>query len=137
MKTIDKIARELNKDVLFLEFITITPEQTFEDFKDFKHRKDTITWLHDMGIHFDECYPMTEGSEWKAGYLGHLYFPSVSMDKNDNVYKALEEHFEQPDGRPRVPGVILYYLPLSDAQKNVHLDPIPNKMKKRFTKFAS
>jgi hypothetical protein len=136
MKSIDKIARETNKDVLFLEFITITPDQTFEDFLEFKHRKDTITWLYDMGIVFEECYPMSETGEWKAGYLGHLYFPSVTMDTDDGVYRVLQEHFEKPNGSPRIPGVIFFYLPLKDAQVNAHFDPIPNKMKRRNTRFV-
>lgn len=128
---IDKIARQRGEDVLFLEFLTINQEQTFEDFAQFKHRDATITWLYDMGIPFEECLPMGDGENWKGGYLGHVYFPSVRMSEDDGMFKAMQEHFEKADGTPRIKGVIFYYLPLADANKNSHVDPIPNKMKRR------
>ena len=131
IKSVDKIAREMGKDILFLEFLSINKEQDYRHFKAFKHRQDTIVWLYDMGIHFEECLPYSEGEEWTGGYLGHLYFPSAVMSEDDGLYRTLKGHFENKDETSRIDGVDFYYLPLEEALKNCHIDPIPNKMQRR------
>lgn len=128
---IDKIARMENRDVLFLEFLTVDQSMTYQDFANFEHRKEIMQWLDDNGFDYQECSPFTSSGLWANGYLGHLYIKDVPFDASDSRYKQLEEKFENSDGEPAIKGVVFYYLPLDMALENASQDSIPNKMKRR------
>ena len=120
IKTIDQIAREKQRDVLFLDFPEVQESETFFDYEQCEARKLVINWLEKNNIHFYPCgYVASENGF--ASSDGRLYL-DVVFDVNDETYKILSNFLENPDGTMKIPGVRFCYLPLKMAMKNAHHD---------------
>ncbi len=118
LKHIDKIAREKQRDVLFIEFDReIYPSYDYENYEE---RKKLLQWLDKNNIPYEECGPMASEYGWES-YRGQLYI-DIPFDKNNEEYKNLNELLENPDGSMKIPGVNFWYLPLEVAMKNKHHD---------------
>ena len=118
LKHIDKIAREKQRDVLFIDFDReMYPSY---DYKNYEERKKLLQWLDKNNIPYEECGHMASEYEWES-YRGQLYI-DIPFDKNNEEYKNLNELLENPDGSMKIPGVNFWYLPLKVAMKNKHHD---------------
>lgn len=114
---IDAIARKKGNDVLFVGFSEIT----IDNYKDLTERNELIQWLNDNNIPFEFCYGMASDNVIQQPYLGDLFL-DVSFNKNDPLYIKLEQHLENSDGSPKIPGVKFYYFLFDLAMKNSHHD---------------
>lgn len=119
---IDKIAREKNRDVLYLLFKRKKNDRSFFfDYQSCKRRNLVIKWLEKNHIHYYPC--MGEASE-EAGldsYNGFLYV-DVPYDVENEDFKKLSAYLEHPDGTMRYDDMIFAYFPLERAMKNKHHD---------------
>ncbi|MBK8751646.1 MAG: hypothetical protein IPL99_08335 [Candidatus Competibacteraceae bacterium] len=128
---IDKIARDKQRDVLFLIFYedqnqTVDSEEDIArlmkryDYESNETRKMVLTWFENNGIATYPCAPFASGS-LMGGYDGRLYI-DVPFDKAHPDYQKVENFLENEDGTGKIPGVRFCYLPLESAMKNAHHD---------------
>lgn len=117
---IDAIAREKNRDVLFVVF-TDDVFDFSEKYQNLPERNELIHWLTENNIEFQPCFGVAVDGLLIQPYLGHLYL-DVVFDENDPVYKKLVNHLENQDGSMKNPNVKFMYLPLEMALKNSHHD---------------
>ena len=118
VKHIDKIAREKQRDVLFIDFDReIYPSYDYENYEE---RNKLITWLEENDIPYQLCGPIASELGWES-YRGQ-FFIDIPIDENNKKYKLLCKHLENPDGSMKIPGVNFWYLPLEVAMKNKHHD---------------
>ena len=116
---IDKIAREKQRDVLFIGFIS--PLKTESPLYERAGDDDPhIQWLQANDIPHRPCGLVANENAFPE-YEGHIYI-DVPMDDKDPTYQKLLSHFENPDGSPKDPQCVLYFHPLVDAMKNAHHD---------------
>lgn len=127
IQLIDQIAREKQRDVLYLEF---NPKPSEDDFfgdsnerYSFEHdpvRKKILNDLTEMGVSWRPCGHIAN-ENYMASYCGQIYL-DVPFDKELSLYQKLEQYLEYPDGSMRFENVRFYALPLSVAMKNAHHD---------------
>ena len=118
IKHIDKIARDKQRDVLFIRFQKdVFPRH---DWEHWAVRNELIVWLDANGFSHEKCAEFADEHGWE-GYRGQLYI-DVPFDEADEKYQLLSSHLEKQDGTPKFKGIVLYYLPLSEAMKNSHHD---------------
>ena len=128
---IDKIARDKQRDVLFLIFHEDQerPGGSEEDIADFMKRYDyesdetrkmVLAWFESNGITAYPCGPFASGG-LMGGYEGQLYI-DVPFDKAHPDYQKIENFLENDDGTGKIPGVRFCYLPLEEGMKNAHHD---------------
>lgn len=128
IKYIDQIAREKQRDVLYLEF---NPKPTKDDFfgdnngrysfEDDSVRTKVLDDLTKMGVTWWFCGPFADENFILRGYDGQVYV-DVPYDKDLPLYQKLESYLEHPDGTMRFESVRFYIVPLSVAMKNAHHD---------------
>lgn len=118
LKHIDKIAREKQRDVLFVCF----EGDKFKDkeYEDYVERNDFIVFLEKNNIGYEKCGEIASENGWKR-YQGQLYI-DVPYEKENTQYQILEKYLENEDGTSKIEGVIFYYLTLEIAMKNAHHD---------------
>lgn len=114
IKHIDKIAREKQRDVLYIEFddeidYTINPT-----------RKEFLKWLEANEIPYLPCAYIANECVWDS-YKGQLYI-DIPMDENNAKYRLLNSHLENEDGSFKIEGIKYMYVPLEMAMKNSHHD---------------
>lgn len=118
LEHIDKIARDKQRDVLYVDF--------FEDLRfryDYENcpvRQAFIKWMDEHNIQYKECAHIASGIGFEA-YRGLLYI-DIAMNENDPKYLQLNEHLENKDGSFKIDGMKYYYLPLKVAMQNAHHD---------------
>ncbi len=118
LKHIDKIAREKNRDVIFINFAKdVFPSYDYENYKE---RNELIEWLKEHQIPFEECGPMASENGWES-YRGQLYI-DIPIDENDEKYQLICEHLDTPKGGFKIKGVESWIFPLEVAMKNKHHD---------------
>lgn len=127
IKHIDQIAREKQRDVLYLEF---APKPSEEDmwgdnngrysFERDLVRKQVLDDLTNMGVSWVFCDGFAS-ENYMASYRGQVYL-DVPFDKDLPLYQTLENYLEHPDGRMRFDTVQFYVVPLQAAMKNAHHD---------------
>jgi len=118
IKHIDKIAREKQRDVLFVEFYkTVFSTRNYEKYEE---RTNLIKWLDENKIGYELCAHIANDNVMRA-YRGQIYIDLV-YDESDEKYILLNEYLENPDGTPKMPGVMFYNLTLEQANKNLHHD---------------
>ncbi|CAK0759072.1 conserved hypothetical protein [uncultured Gammaproteobacteria bacterium] len=122
---IDKIARDLQRDVLYIVFtVDSAPKGRSIDFLDEWHslpiREQIISWLDTNNIKWRMCGPIASECGWRA-YEGQIYI-DIPVDATNQSYHSLINYMEHEDGRVRWPHVIFYQLPLAVAMKNAHHD---------------
>ena len=127
IKHIDKISREKQRDVLFLEF---NPKPSRKDilgdnqgrywFEQDPIRKQILEHLTKMGISWECCASFANENAIDS-YDGRVYV-DLPIDENCPRYQALVDYLEYPDGNMRFETVRFYALPLEVAMKNAHHD---------------
>lgn len=115
---IDKIARELQRGVLFIAF----SRDLFRsyEYKNNKERNDLIQWLNDREIAYTRCASIASERTMES-YRGQLYI-DLPFDVNNEKFQELDEHLCNADNTPKIPGVLFYYLSLDAAMENAHHD---------------
>lgn len=118
LKHIDKIAREQQRDVLFLKFEDdLYPER---DYHTWQTRIDVIAWLEQNAMGYFECFGLAN-EHGIAPYDGTLYL-DVNYDDTDATYIKLRDYLEHSDGTSRFEGMMFCCLPLKIAMQNRHHD---------------
>jgi hypothetical protein len=127
IKYIDHIAREKQRDVLYLEF---SPEPDEDDmwgdnngrysFRNDPIREKILDDLTKMGVTWLSCGGFAD-ENYMASYAGQVYL-DVPFDKDLPLYQTLETYLEHPDGSMRFENVRFYALRLELAMKNAHHD---------------
>jgi hypothetical protein len=123
LEHIDKIARDKNRDVLFIVFKDAKNEIDEEfsyDYETDSVRAEFLLWLNQNNIPYQKCGPIASVNGWES-YRGQLYI-DVPMDENDQRYQKLNNHLENQDGTMKIAGISYYYIPLKVAMKNAHHD---------------
>jgi len=118
LEHIDKIAREKNRDVIFINF----NEDIFSnyDYSEDAERNKLIKWLDENKIPYSECAPVASELGW-GSYRGQLYIDIPKDDKNEK-YQLICDHLISPDGSFKISGVEAWIIPLQVALKNKHHD---------------
>lgn len=118
LKSIDKIGREKNRDVLYIAF----DEKVFPSnkYKDYENRADLLKWLDENNIGYEMCFEYCSPNGFRT-YRGQLYI-DVPFDETLNKYNLLNNHIEFSDGALRFQGIGLFALPLAIAIKNAYMD---------------
>lgn len=141
LKTVDQIAREKQRSVLFVTFhkedikifdfedidldndddevIDLDDDDEF-DYEQCDKRKVFIQWLDENDISFQECFGFEPGA-MSMSYLGQIYI-DVPYDESNPQYQLINQYVENPDGSLKDPDVTLYCLPLEMAMEYKHLD---------------
>ncbi len=118
LKYIDKIAREKNRDVIFINFNRdIFPSYEYEDYK---ARNELLQWLDANDISYQECGPMADECGWES-YRGQLYI-DLPIDEDNEKYRLICEHLDGPNDTFKIKGVESWIFPLEEALKNKHHD---------------
>lgn len=118
LKHIDQIAREKERDVLFINFDNeIYPDN---DYKKWTSRTQLIDWFRKNQIDYIECFNVANENCMES-YRGDIYI-DVYYDENDPTYIKVKDYLEDSDGNPCILGVLFYLLPLEIAMKNKHHD---------------
>lgn len=107
---IDEIAREQQRDVLFLRFPSYVREP---DAAGNQPRDKIMTWLTSNRIRFEPCMGLSNSGVIE-GYQGHLYL-DVAFDEDDVVYQCVRDYLEDADGNMKIAGVEFMLLPLTVA----------------------
>lgn len=118
LNSIDKIARQKQRDVLFIRFDTHFIEDF--DYKKWTFRENLITWLITENIPFSECADIAKQDNYDS-YLGQLYI-DIPYDPQDSTYQKLANHLETLEGSMKIEGILFCILPLKAAMKNAHHD---------------
>lgn len=123
---IDAIARAKGRDVVYVTFPACErygasdsadgPDK-FEDFGSYAPRRALIDWLDENGIGWSPCAFFADESLLIWPYNGRIYI-DVPFDLLDERYQKVAAHLENPDGTPRIEGVLFWYMPLEIAMKN-------------------
>ena len=115
LKHIDKIAREKQRDVLFVDFVSPNNE-----YKNFIPRQELLLWLDEHNIAYEECGPIADEYGWES-YRGQIYI-DLPFDENNAQYKLLDSHLMTSENKFKIEGVRFYHLRLEQAMQNSHHD---------------
>lgn len=118
IKHIDAIAREKQRDVLFVFFHKDLAE--IADFEHSKIRNQLITWLDANEIGWQPCGHIASENSM-VGYMGQIYI-DAPFDESDERYRKVRNFLENPDGTMKHADAAFCYLPLDRAMKNAHHD---------------
>ena len=129
---IDAIARQKQRDVLFLKFqplvvnsvVDSDEEDVLSDFDDpweeLPIRRHIIEWLDAQGIGWQCCGDLANPNSMMS-YQGQIYI-NVPYEKSLAAYQALEVFLENPDGSMRFPEVRFFCCSLKLAMENAAHD---------------
>lgn len=122
LQHIDAIAREKNRDVLFVHF---------ENYKQHAQDPDAIRqnfmgWLEQHNIGFKACFGI-EQNETLETYSGDLYI-DVPFDISNPDFQVLSEYLEDEQGNMKIDGILFFTLSLElaleiEADRQAGLDP--------------
>lgn len=115
LRTIDEIAREKQRDVLFVQFHNFSTGFV-ADYRSNPSRQDIISWLDKQHIPYVPCGGFDSGCIVE-GYDGELYI-DVAIDADDANFFKLSAWFAGEAGERRYENAWLFYLPLSVALLN-------------------
>ena len=123
LEHIDAIARQKQRDVMYLEFHAPGKSLQLREDHDWRNdpMRDTVCqWLTGQGIAWTPCgHFANEGL--MMGYRGQIYI-DVPYDESDPQYQQLTAYLEHEDGSMRYPTVTFCYVLLANAMKNAHHD---------------
>jgi len=115
---IDKISRDKKRDVIFINFDRkVYPSF---DYQEYEERTNLINWLDENNIKYSLCGSIASENGWES-YRGQLYL-DVVIDENNEQYKLICEHMDNPDGTFKIKGVESWIFPLKKALENKHHD---------------
>ena len=126
---IDAIARQKQRDVLFLEFNTPGPQGPFEEivredqgcnWRTLPSRLKIIGWLDEQKIAWKPCGAFAN-LNFMTSYRGQIYI-DIPFVPSSAEFKSLEAFLEFPDGKSRFEDVTFFYLPLAKAMENIAHD---------------
>ena len=126
---IDAIARQKQRDVLFLEFNSPNSQERFDeigrvdqrcDWRSLPSRLKVICWLDEQNIVWKPCGDFANIS-CMIPYHGQIYI-DIPFEPSAPEFKSLEAFLEFPDGKSRLDGVTFFYLPLAKAMENAAHD---------------
>ena len=114
---IDVIAREKQRDVLFIHFedYVENDDQEFDSVRD-----QVLVWLEANKIPFEPCLGF-EGEDEIQSYLGDVYV-DIAYDEKSEQYQLLKDYLEDEDGNMKIDGVFFFVLSLDDASDNHEAD---------------
>lgn len=118
IKYIDKIAREKQRDVLYVQFDRKV--YSSDNYEKWKARTRFIHWLQQNRIAYEKCGCFASENSIES-YQGQLYI-DIAYDGSLAEYQKLSEHLEYADGRMKIKGLLFCYVPLDKAMKNKHHD---------------
>lgn len=118
LENIDKIARDKNRDVIYISF----NREKFPSFEyeDYDERNKLLEWIEANNIPYSLCGPLASENGWER-YRGQLYL-DVPIDESNKQYQLICEHMDHPDGSFKIPGVESWIFPLKKALENKHHD---------------
>jgi hypothetical protein len=119
LEHIDAIARKLNRDVLYLEFLK-AQRPHLANYRSLESRMRITQRLDSEGIGWRECGQLASETVMRS-YAGEI-FVDVPYDENDDRYRKVQTFLEHPDGSMRFDDVRFYVVSLQLALKNVHHD---------------
>lgn len=117
IRPIDEIAREMQRDVIFVQFHNFSTGFV-ADYRTNPSREAIISWLDEQRISHVPCGGFDSGCIVE-GYDGELYI-DVAIDENDENFLKLSEWFVGEGGKRRYENAWLFYLPLTVALLNSH-----------------
>ena len=127
---IDAIARQKQRDVLFLEFNSPRAQERFDeigrredqrcDWRSLRSRLNIICWLDAQNIVWKPCGDFAN-INCMTPYRGQIYI-DIPFETSSPEFKSLDAHLEFPDGKSRFDGVTFFYLPLAKAMENAAHD---------------
>jgi hypothetical protein len=115
IRTIDEIAREKQRDVIFVQFHNFSTGFV-ADYRTNPSREAIISWLDEQHIAYVPCGGFDSGCIVE-GYDGELYI-DVAIDEDDDNFFKLTERFIGKGGQRRYENAWLFYLPLVVAMLN-------------------
>lgn len=107
---IDAIAREKNRDVLFIHFEHFVQDEA--ESQD-SVRQEVLAWLDANGIDFYPCMGLEEEGLVNV-YAGDIYV-DVPYDESDETYLMLRDLLEDEEGNMLIEGVLFFSLSLGLA----------------------
>lgn len=122
IESIDAIARQKQRDVLYVSFEAVDAEEDeldsflSRDWREDPCRQQVCQWLTEQQIPWMPCMPRDD-DEVMFEYEGSIYI-DVPFAIEDPQYQKVQQYLEYPDGRMRYPGIHFYYLPLSQAMQH-------------------
>lgn len=105
LQHIDAIAREKNRDVLFIHFEHYEVQSDIRDI--------VLAWLEDHEIAYTPCMGIAEENLIDS-YLGDIYV-DVPFDSRHFGYQELSEYLEDEEGNMKIDGVLFFVLSLDVA----------------------
>lgn len=109
LQHIDAIAREMNRDVLFVHF----EKYEHNDENSNSHRQEVLTWLEENEIPYVPCMGL-EQEGLVDSYLGDIYI-DVPFDLDNSLYLQLSNYLEDKEGEMKIEGVLFFVLYLETA----------------------
>jgi hypothetical protein len=120
LRFIDAIARQKQRDVVFLSF---PPAEQFENpvpYENIRARRTIIEWLDANKIGWQMCGEFANENVMRS-YAGQLYI-DVPFDEADPVYEKVQKFLEHEDGSMRFSEAVFWAVPLERAMQNAHHD---------------
>ncbi|WP_312087514.1 hypothetical protein [Acinetobacter variabilis] len=111
LKHIDAIAREKDRDVLFVHFENYEHENA--DAESYHLRQNLMEWLKQRQINFALCMGIEQPGVIES-YSGDLYI-DVPFDEAHPIYQMVSEHLEDAEEEMKIPGVLFFVLSLETA----------------------
>ncbi|MCU4629405.1 MULTISPECIES: hypothetical protein [Acinetobacter] len=111
LKHIDAIAREKDRDVLFVHFENYEHENA--DAESYHLRQNLMEWLKQRQINFAPCMGIEQPGVIES-YSGDLYI-DVPFDEAHPIYQMVSEHLEDAEEEMKIPGVLFFVLSLETA----------------------
>ena len=109
LQHIDAIAREKNRDVLFVHFENYEENEQNPD----SNRQDVLSWLEQNDIPYDKCMGLEEEGSIDS-YWGDIYI-DVPFDLENEQYQILSDYLEDEEGVMKIEGVYFFVLYLETA----------------------
>ena len=106
LKHIDAIAREKNRDVLFVHF----DHYVHPDRDAHSVRQRLIGWLEQQGIIYMPCLGVDQTLHSEI-YSGGLYL-DVPFDLQHKIYQKLSHYLEDEQGNMKIKGIQFFVLSL-------------------------
>ncbi len=109
LQHIDAIAREKNRDVLFVHFENYEENEQNPD----SYRQDVLSWLEQNDIPYEKCMGLEEEGSIDS-YWGDIYI-DVPFDLENEQYQILSDYLEDEEGVMKIEGVYFFVLYLETA----------------------